>query len=367
MSVAFAAISFGQLITIITGEKEAYEPLYWLFFYAICLSIQLYGGRSHWRATLAVALVSVTLLIIYLLGSAKSADLSKYAPLDDDSLDGEMERWFRYGALGFMHILPRPCWFFFGIQCINLASGEMVSPKTEVPKAYIASLCTTLLTSFSVLLTACALYPGTSALRHRLFPLTRGYMIMFAIPRHLATIVSIPAIFASGFGFMYFFGQQLRAMGQSGLLNPVFAWELPGRRTPAGALLIGSLLGYALCVVTHFEPGVRSKMYNISMLGALFTYLSIFVSFWQFRTHFPTIKREFVSPLGRAGAVWGFLVFSLTTVSVCGFQKSRFAVVVFVAIMVVASVYYYLVVQKREVFSEEEKVVMFKAYLIKGE
>ena len=112
---------------------------------------------------------------------------------------------------------------------------------------------------------------------------------------------------------------------------------------------------------------MRTKLYNISMMGALATYLSIFVSFWQFRTHFPTIKREFVSPLGRAGAVWGFLVFSLTVVSIAGFQKSQTSIITFVAIMVLASVYYYLVVQKREVFSEEEKVVMFKAYLIKGE
>ena len=263
-------------------------------------------------------------------------------------------------------MLPLPCWFFVGIQSINLACTDIVSPKSEVPKGFMAAMCTVLCTSFSVILIACSLSPGVPVLLTRTHPLTRGYMHMFALTRSQATIISLPATIGSGFGFMYFFGQQLRAMGLSGLLNPICARELADRHTPVGALVIGSILSYAICLLIYFKPSIRQYTYNISMMGAFATYLSIFLSFWIFRNHYPTITREFISPVGMPGAVYGFLVFALAFIAICGFQKTQVAVCTFVVLSLLCSVYYYAVVQKRQVFSEEEKTVMFKAYLVKG-
>jgi amino acid transporter len=308
----------------------------------------------------------VVLLAVYLLGSAKFANLLEHAALEDDT-NTPYEQWFHGGFYEFMHVLPRPCLFFVGVQNINLACREIQNPKTEVPKAYMGGMCTGLLTSFATVLVACSLLPGVTTLAQRIHPLTKGYMLIFGVTRAKAMILSLPATIASGFGFMFFFGQQLRSMGQSRLLNPVFARELPGRHTPIVALVVGSLLGYALCLIVYFKPGISIYLYNISMMGAFTTYLSIFLSFWRFRDCFSTIKREFVSPLGKAGAAYGFAVFSLGIAAICGFQKTQIAVSTFSGMVVVATAYYYLVVEKRQVFSEEEKTVMFKAYLVKGE
>jgi L-asparagine transporter-like permease len=97
---------------------------------------------------------------------------------------------------------------------------------------------------------------------------------------------------------------------------------------------------------------------------AFFTYMAILVSFVAFRAWFPTITREFKSPLGYAGAFYGMAVFSLAIVGVCGFQKDQVALYTFLGLVVIASVYYFWVVEKRQVFSEEEKTVMFKAYVL---
>jgi L-asparagine transporter-like permease len=180
-------------------------------------------------------------------------------------------------------------------------------------------------------------------------------------------VLSLPATISSGFGFMFFYGRQLRAMGESGLLNPIFARELPGRHTPVGALMLGSLLGYGLCLVTFFVPTLRAPLNNLSKLCAYATYLSILLSYWVFRGYFPNIMREFVSPLGKAGAAYGMTVFGLSFISIAAFQDTSYVVVVFAVMILIATAYYYLVVEKRQVFSEEEKTVMFKAYLVKGE
>jgi ethanolamine permease len=87
----------------------------------------------------------------------------------------ETDRWFHGGLYKLMHALPYPSWFYIGIQNLNLASGEVRNPKTEVPRGFLAAITTVVFTSFSVILVAASLHPGISALQHADHPLTRGY------------------------------------------------------------------------------------------------------------------------------------------------------------------------------------------------
>jgi hypothetical protein len=60
-------------------------------------------------------------------------------------------------------------------------------------------------------------------------------------------------------------------------------------------------------------------------------------------------------------------IFGLSFISIAAFQDTSYVVVVFAVVILIATAYYHWVVEKRQVFSEEEKTVMFKAYLVKGE
>jgi len=156
-------------------------------------------------------------------------------------------------------------------------------------------------------------------------------------------------------------------MGKSGLINPFMAQSYPGFKTPVNALIVGSIMSYALCVVVHFERILEGNhLFNISMLCAFSAYSSQFASYLIFRYKFPTIKREFQSPLGAAGAIYGFLVFTLAFLGICAFQDDVLAVSVFVGYSVLVVAYYFYAAQERQSFSEEEKSVMFRAYLMKS-
>eukprot|EP01032_Pedospumella_encystans_P009646 gene9646-11338_t len=364
-----AAYSIGQMVSrandgpLLIEENRVYEFAHWAGFYVFCLSIHLYGRQFFWRVNLAFAAISVVILFIYIFGSIRFVEFEENA-----SYPGEegIWRWFHGDMYEFMSVLPLGTRFFQGIQSINLACGHIKNPKTEVPKGYVWSMSFVMFTSFAVFFLATAVKPGLLIFIARLRPLSSGFKQIFGIEHHRAAIVSIPPTVVSGFGFMYRYGQQMSAMGKSGLLNPVFGNELAGRNSPYVALLVGSVLGYGLCIVQWYYPDMQDQLYALSILGATTTFLSIFASFFVFRNCFTKIQREFVSPLGVGGAVYGCLVFLLCFISVCGFQKDYLALIMFAGILVVASVYYYFVVQKRQIFSEEEKTVMFKAYVVNG-
>jgi len=358
---ATAAFSVGQLVTIASEGNHKSEFGYWFAFYIGCLAVHLYGGKFFWRVNFTLAALSVILLLIYIFGAIRFADF------DDNAAYPGSEgiwKWFHGGGYEFVGAMPLATRFFQGIQSINLACGQIKNPKTEVPKGYLGSMTFVMFTSFAVLFLATAVKPGLAVFIVRLRPLSSGFKQMLALPPLRATILSIPATIMSGFGFMYYYGQQISAMGKSGLINPIFGYETPGHNSPIVALVVGSVIGYGLCVLVYHKPDTANQLYALSVLGATMTYLSIFASFILFRWYFPSIKREFTNPLGIYGAVYGFLVFLLVFISVSALQEDQVAIIVFAGIIAVSSVYYYFVVRKRQVFSEEEKTVMFKAYLV---
>ena len=360
---ASAAYSIGEIITVATGLDRNYDYLWWTLNYAVLLCFHCCGGSTFWRINMGLAILSTIILFIYIFGSIQFADFDHYASFEDK--DG-INKWFRGGLYQFMHVLPLSTRFFVGIQSINLATGQLKHPKRDVPHGTLGAMTFCLFTSFAVLFLGVSLPPGLDAFIHRPRPLTAGFQAMFALPRDQATLLNLPATFMAGSAFMYFYSQQISAMGKSALLNPWFGNTVSVRNTPIVALVTGTAVSFAMCIAMQYSKESRDAIYDLSVLAAMITYLSIFVSFVMFRWYFPTIQREFISPLGVPGAVYGFLVFFLTLISICGFQQDQIALIVFVVTLAVASIYYYFVVSKRQMFSDEEKTVMFKAYLIKS-
>ena len=83
------------------------------------------------------------------------------------------------------------------------------------------------------------------------------------------------------------------------------------------------------------------------------------------QTKFTNIKREFVSPLGIPGAVFGSLVFLLGAISVIGFQNdNQFAFIAYLSIVFIVSLYYYFYSKHHQTFSDDEQKILFVAHVI---
>jgi ethanolamine permease len=360
--VATSTVSIGQMMTVVLNTSVSMEPLYWVIFYVSSMAINAYGGMFFWRINMGLALVSTFIVLLYIFGAAGFADFDENAKFQDEK---GLDRWFVGGPYQFMKILHIPAWFFVGVESINLACQDTDQPKKLIPKGYVAAIGTLIVTCIGVLFVAVSLDPGIEDISEELTIFNNGFQKMFNIGDEAATLLSLPALYATAFGFMFCYGRQLRSMGNSGLLNTAIGKSIEGRNTPGRALLLGSVIGFIVCLIVYFVPYIGLQLYNICMLGAFNAYFAQFYSYYVFNTRLSTIKREFRSPLGLAGAAVGAAIFFLAMIGIIGFQDDNgFAIAVFMVYVIVVTVYYVQVVMARQYFSKEESEVLLIAHVM---
>jgi ethanolamine permease len=357
--VASSVLALGATITELTGASQSLEPLYWAIFYITAMAIHCYGGRFFWKFNMFLALVSLVLLLVYILGAARWANFSVYAVGDSHG------QWFKGGLREFTRQVYISTWFFVGVEGITIACQDVPNPKHNIPRGYLTCVWTLFFTAFGTFFVCVSLPPESNALPDSLAPLQMGYHLIFQIPLKLSIIFTLPALYATAFGFMFFYGRQLRAMGNAGLVNPMIGTSLEKYKTPFNGLLFGSAIGYSICLPCFFFPSFGGYLFQMSMLCCTMIYLSQFASYVVFKSLLGNIKREYHSPLGVAGAMVGAVVFLLIMISIAFFQDDFYTLIAFVLFTLLSSIYYYLYVKDRQFFSVEEKTVLMAAHVVK--
>ena len=189
-------------------------------------------------------------------------------------------------------------------------------------------------------------------------PLNNGFMRMFGLSYHAASIISIPATFATAFGFIYGYGRVILSMSRSGLFPPVLTRTYGQYKTPYMAVIAGSVMSYLIVILAFFVPIVKTYLFNVCMMAGYTAYASQLVGFMLFRVRHSDQERLFVSPLGMAGAVYPLIVFSMSAISVMGFQNDNsIAFIIFLGLVILSSIYYYFYAKNRQYFSTEEKFI----------
>lgn len=356
----------GFMIGYAAETDRSWQPVYWLAIYASYVGIHAWGGPMYWKVMNILSIGSLLILVMYILGCIKYGDFDRYAPIHEKNGAGEVEEvWFKGGIDMFLKILPIPCWFFVGIESVNLAAHDTQNPKRDIPRGYVSSYITVLLSTLATIFVAVSVFPGSQYLPYSLNPQSWAFMKMFDINLQHATALSIAPIYTSGFGFTYYYASQVRAMGKSGLAPLWLGYDIPHRNTPVPALIFGAIVGFLIGLRYFFWEAIQHEsLFSVSLQGAVIVYCSQFISFIMFRLYYPTIKREFVSPVGIAGAIFGICVFLLVFIILAGLEASP-GIIAFAVYIAVLTAYYFLVVVHRQIFSEEEKTVLFKAYLMK--
>jgi ethanolamine permease len=125
-----------------------------------------------------------------------------------------------------------------GVESINLACQDIQEPKKNIPKGYLFCIGTLLSTCVCTLFVAASLPPGVFTLQDSLTPLNYGFRHMFQCSDEVASLFSLPALYATAFGFIFCFGRQLRSMGNSGIINSTIGVSWEKRQTPVIALCV---------------------------------------------------------------------------------------------------------------------------------
>jgi amino acid transporter len=362
----YSAVAIGGALTMVYGTERRWLPVYWVTVLASYLILHIIGGVWMWRLLKFMTSFSILMIFIYIFGSIQFADFEENAPLwFPFGLEGKFQ-YFHGGVDLFLDILPFTCWMFAGTESVNLAAHDCDNPKRDVPRGYILTWITIFCTSIGCVFIGASVFPGATLIAYYFFPTSVAYAQIFNISIVRATALSIPAIYTTGFGFTYYYGSQVRAMGKSGLANPWLGYDVPGFKTPIVALVFGFVVCMLVGLRYYWWKELKGEsLLGISLMGASVVYCTQFISYIVLRLYYPTIKREFESPLGLIGAVYGLCVFLLVFI-ILACLESQLAIKAFSIYLGVILLYYFLVVRRRQVFSEEEKTVLFKAYLLKS-
>jgi len=188
---------------------------------------------------------------------------------------------------------------------------------------------------------------------------------MFSITATQASVLSIPATYATAFGFIFSYGKLLVAMAESRLLPRPLRVRHYKTHAPYWSLILGSVVGYGLCLLIYYQPSIGAKLFNVCILSAFVAYTAQCVGYIMLSTKYKNLPREFRSPLGIYGAVYSMFVWLLASVSIVGFQKDDgFAISVFVGMCIFFSIFYHVYSKNRQTFSEEERKILFVAHVI---
>jgi ethanolamine permease len=228
-------------------------------------------------------------------------------------------------------------------------------------------------TAILVFFVSVSLPPGIASMSANEVPFNTGFQLIFTLSNEqtlqYATILSIPAIFTSIFGFTLMYGKSIYSLSCSQLLplSHLLTKRLERFNSPYVALITGSLISYGILLISYFYTDLSTSLYNIAIFSAFITYISECTCHLIFRTKFNNFQRDFRSPFGIYGSIFSICIWSLGVISIIGFQKdNQRALIITVIIYSIYTLWYFVYAKSHQVFSDEERDAFFKIYVING-
>lgn len=234
----------------------------------------------------------------------------------------------------------------------------------------IATLCAS---AIFLVLAACSNAPGSKALVNELLPFTKVFQNGLGISHHTAAWLSVPAVFTTGFGFMFALSRQIHSMSLSGMIPTLFKERTAFSGSPYIALIVGGALCLIVCIPIGYKyTSFQEDIFNWCMICSYCCYICTFISFVELRRKYAVVGRYYVNPLGIPSAVVGVVIFTMNFISAIAFQGEGVPVQHrihpiggFGVLMILAIIWYLIYARKYQCFSGEEQKIMFSAYVIK--
>lgn len=205
-------------------------------------------------------------------------------------------------------------------------------------------------------------YPGSYQLADVYLPLKYGFGHIFGVNYDVASLFSIPPLFASLLSVLFIASRIIKSMSDSRLLPPMLGTVFGPNETPCMSLI------FALCLCALLGALVSLTGVGIIILELqlIFEFAMLSITFILFRIHLAkTRQRSFISPLGIFGAV--FALFGIFALAVSYFYRvPKIALSGNIGIMLLLVGYYYWYAKDKQKLNEEESEILLPAYVSKG-
>jgi ethanolamine permease len=345
------------------------EPIEWIAVvtYAIFLAINIIGVRESLMVLFAITVVSVVTLVVWalvlLLGG--HFDASNFTNIPPDPGNSSA---FPFGVFkGVLAALPFAAWFYLAIEGTPMASEEARDPARDLPAGTILAMWS--LVGFS----AIAFIVGGGVGGARLLS-TAGNPLPAAVEAAhggttwffwLVTIIGLTGLVASFHSILFAYSRIIYALSRAGYIPR--ALSVTGRRrTPYLALVVPAVLAFvAVFIYNRVDPDAAiANVTQMSVFGALVTYVLMMVAFILFRQREPNAERPYRSPVGIPGAVVVIAISVLAMFASLAYTPgARFGVLATIIVIALGLAYFALVSRHHLVAEapEEEFAVMERA------
>lgn len=200
---------------------------------------------------------------------------------------------FPEGAGGVFAAIPFAIWFYLGLEGVAMSAEEVVNPKRDIPRGYLAGIVTLVTLALGTLVCTAGVMPwrelvsDDSPLPHALARvLSPGHPMT-----HLMVYLGLLGLIASFHGIVMGCSRQVYALAREGILPRALS-ELHVRvRTPTPAIAASVVIG-ALATLS----GKTDALITLSVLGALGVYTVSMAAVIKLRRTEPALERPFRAP-----------------------------------------------------------------------
>ena len=264
-------------------------------------AVSALGRFEYWFAMIKVAAIAVFVVSgVALLAGWLGAPAAAASPGRANLLP--------HGLSGVLLAVPFVIYSFIGVEIVGVTSGEARDPERTIPAAFLR-----------LVLGLSLIYIVTTALLVRLVPwqeLGAGespfvrVLTQIGLPAAagLMNVVVLTAALSSANANLYLIARTLFSLGRGGYV-PAWLGAVTASGAPVRALLVSSIgLGAAVIVRALWPDSAYVWFFGVSLFGALFVWLMIFVTHLAFRRHHdahpePPLPRRV--PFARAASAIG--------------------------------------------------------------
>ena len=351
-----------------TGPESL--PYWWFGFYAFFTILNIVGVELSFRLTVVITILALLCLVVFWISSIGNIDFATNALNIKAGINGKAEllsgghgKFLPMGIAGILGAMPFAVWLFLAIEQLPLAAEESVDPKKDMPKGLTYGMITLIISAFMILWLNSSIPLGAYALSQSGEPLLDGFEFLYgtSIAKGL-TLVAVIGLIASFHTIIFAFGRQIYSLSRAGYFPISLSITHSKRKTPYTALITGSVIGFAVLMLTRFLAGTEQSetfiggaLLNMAVFSAMLSYVLQSASFILLRIRRPNLKRPYISPFGKTGA-WITIIIALVTIYY-QLQDVSYRVAVFSAIayLIIGLIYFGLHGRHRLILSPEEE------------
>ncbi|MFZ5792079.1 MAG: amino acid permease [Pseudomonadota bacterium] len=328
-----AVITFfiGSYMSGIFETGDAFQPVWWIIFYALFLFFNLLGVELSFRVSVIVTLMALAVLVVFWISAVPYFDFSRYAlNMGVDEAGKLIELPEGGGPLlplgwgGVLAAMPFAVWLFLAIEQLPLAAEESHDPKKDMPRGILIGILTlcisaTLITFLNPSIPVTdgtnsgAFYLGTSG-----EPLLDGFRVTIPGLAKVLAFLAVVGLIASLHTIIYAQGRQIYSLSRAGYFPRALSLTHGKHKVPHVALVTGSIVGFLLMLIVFWWKGAEAgaviggTLLNMAVFGATISYGFQAISFILLRQNLPHIQRPYRSPLGIPGAVVTLIIAVVT-------------------------------------------------------